>query len=457
MQVRATADAKRLLRSRRLFRRRQTTATERSQATGILVDMEENSRKDTSQLLVSRRAFLYGTAVAGAAATLGLGLSGCGPLGGSDGEVPYLKVPESSLVTLNDFEALESAEGHVQLIGNFELPYGTLVWETDDNVAACLLPTASGTPLAQVALLFLGSGNLETILERAVGAAEHFEIYDVRATSNGVIWTEANILQGLWRVYTAKLHNGGIDGQPQLVDEGDATYDTPTLGAADNRAFWQVVPKSPNDSKLPSLLMGATFGRNDAERVFENARTMGTPPYSASDSITIAPRLDQATTYYQLTNLNSKSGSTEDTMTLPGGMAPLEAGYGQTGFMFSFADIYNYGEGISNLGTYVPLRKPSDGDYSSVKWFGFARTPTAAPAWCNGLLIVKSSYSVCGVDLDEGTYFALDVDNGADDYGDYLASSGTHGNFVTYSNIDHQPIGAPAIHCCRVKVWTTVS
>ena len=157
--------------------------------------------------------------------------------------------------------------------------------------------------------------------------------------------------------------------------------------------------------------------------------------------------------YYQLTNIDAKSGAITDQLTLPHAMAPLEAGYGTNGFMFSFPDIYDYGGAISNLGTYTPLAKPSDGNYDAAQWFGFARTPTAAPAWCDDLLIVKSSYSVCGVDLASGKYFALDVDDGADTYGDYLATSGQHPTFVTYANIDHTPVEGKATHACRVKVW----
>ena len=419
--------------------------------------MEESARQTNGQLLVSRRAFLYGTAAAGVAVAAGLGLAGCSAISVGSDEISYLEVPESSLVTLNDFEVLENPEGVVELVGQYEVPYSTLLWANDDSVAACLLPTSSGSPLAQVGLLFLGSGELETVIERAVSSDERFEIYDVRASSSGIIWTEANILKGTWRVFTAKLADGAIDGSPSLAEEGDATYDMPSLAVAGKRAFWQVVPKSPNDAGLPSRLMAATFGRSGSTCVYENARRMGTPLYSSPESVTIAPRLDRSTTYYQLTNVNAASGEVEDALTLPGGMTPLEAGYGETGFMFSFADIYNYGDGIANLGTYVPLRKASGADYSSTKWFGFARTPTAAPAWCNGLLIVKSSYSVCGVDLNKGTYFVIDVDDGADNYGDYLATSGIHSNFVTFANIDHQPINGPSTHACRVKVWTTVS
>ena len=99
------------------------------------------------------------------------------------------------------------------------------------------------------------------------------------------------------------------------------------------------------------------------------------------------------------------------------------------------------------------MEKPADGNYNNASWFDFARTPTAAPAWCKNLLIVKSTYSVCGVDLNKETYFALEVEDGADTYGEYLASTGANDTFVTYTNVDHAPIDAEAIHACRVKIW----
>lgn len=371
----------------------------------------------------------------------------------SGGEVISLQAPESALVTLNDFEALESSEQRVKLVNTFKLTYGTLVWMNDDNLAACLLPSEKGSPLATVGLLNLGNGNLTTVLSKAVGSKERFEIYDVRATSSGMIWTEANILDGAWRVYAAKL-SGTTAGEPQLLEEGDATYDTPTLAICESRAFWQVLPKAPNDQGLTSRLMGVTLGENNPAVVFESARRMGTPPYSADGSIVISPRLDLPALYYQLTNIDAETGKVLDHLTMPQGMMPLEAGYGSTGFMFSLPDIYNNNTAISNLGTYTPRSKPEDGNYSKARWFGFARTPSAAPAWCGDLLLVKSSYSVCGVDLNASHYFAIDVDDGADTYGDYLATSGTHPTFATYANIDHQPVNAKAIHACYVKLWS---
>lgn len=418
--------------------------------------MNRTQSEPNENLLVSRRAFLYGTAGASAALTLGAGLAGCGVVIPEGDDVSYLEVPESSLYTLNEFEALDGPEGKIQQIGQFEIPYGTLVWADDEDIAACLLPTDSGSPLARIGLLHLGSGTLDTVVKQAVSTDGRFEIYDVRATSAGLIWTEAHALEGTWRIYTARLANGAIEGEPVLVEEGTDDYDTPMLAVTATRAFWQVVPKSPADSGLTSRLMSTPYGNDDSTCVYECGKRMGTPPYSSAESVTITPRVDSSALYYQLTNINAVTGDVVDTLTLPSGMSPLEAGYGNTGFMFSFANIYNYGDGISNLGTYTPMNKPS-GSYSDEMWFGFARTPSAAPAWCNDLLIVKSSYSVCGVDLKERTYFAIDVDDGAENYGDYLATSGVRKLFVTYSNIDHQPIGGTAVHACRVKTWTTLS
>ena len=430
--------------------------------TGGAAPLDQGASDET---LLTRRRFLYGAAGVGAAAAIGAGVYAIRSASDAekgttinvgDVEVPVLEVPEGALTTLNDFQDLESAEGHVQLVGNFDLPYGTLVWVTDDSVAACLLPTDSGSPLSQVGLLSLGNGTMTTALKKAVGTKDHFEIYDVRATSSGLIWTEANIRNGTWRVYCAKT-SGNTPGKSKLLEEGNDAYETPTLAVCKNRCFWQVLPKLPNDAGLTSRLMGATFGKDDATCVYESARRMGTPPYSAGDAVVISPRVDSPTVYHQLTCIDAESGQVSDQLTLPHGMAPLEAAYGTTGFAFSFGNIYDYGGGISNLGTYTPLKRPDGGDYGNASWFGFARTPSAAPAWSSNLLIVKSSYSVCGVDLAAGTYFALDVENGADSYGEYLASQGTRDTFVTFTNIDHQPVNAKETHACRVKVWTPIS
>jgi len=413
----------------------------------------EPTDRSASQTLISRRGFWSGAVGVGTLAAVGVGAAVTKALPDvGDPGISYLEVPDNALTSLAELDVVDDYEDAVTLLGTFELPYGTLVWVNDDDLAACLLPTELGSPLAQIGLLLLGSGTLSTVVQQAVGDDERFEIYDVRATSKGMIWTEANVLEGTWRIYAAPISNA-TPGSPVLLEEGDDAYETPTLAVVGNRAFWQVMPKLPNDQGLASRLMGATFGEDNASCVFESQRRMCTAPYATQDSVVITPRADTSSVYYQLTNVDAKSGAILDQLTLPRAMTPLEAGYGVNGFMFSFPDIYDYGGGISNLGTYTPMEKPADGDYSGSKWFGFARTPTAAPAWCQDLLIVKSSYSVCGVDLKAGSYFAIDVDDGADTYGDYLATTGTRDSFVTYANIDHTPVNGEAKHVCRVKLW----
>ncbi|MBQ9001438.1 MAG: Tat pathway signal protein, partial [Eggerthellaceae bacterium] len=410
------------------------------------------------ETLVSRRRFLYGAIGVGAVAAVGAGAFAMNASrGSSSDEIPYLDAPASALTTLGDFEALESSDGAVQAVSEYDLPYGSLVWANDESIAACLLPTETGSPLAQAGLLFLGSGQVDTVLEKAVSPEGGFEIYDVRANANGMVWTEADIMQGTWRIYTAPLSDGAL-GTPQLAQEGDGAYDTPTITVAGKRAFWLVNAKPVEEGTAPvSRLMAASFGSANADAVYESKRRMATPPYGTSDTVTISPRIDSPSTYYQLTNVDASSGEVRDTLTLPRAIAPIEAGYGPTGFMFSFPDIYDYEGAVANLGTYTPFERPGDGNYNGAQWFDFARTPTAAPAWCGDLLIVKSTYSVCGVDLAARTYFALDVENGADSYGEYLASTGTHDTFVTYTNIDHQPIGEEKVYACRVKVWAPLT
>ena len=105
-------------------------------------------------------------------------------------------------------------------------------------------------------------------------------------------------------------------------------------------------------------------------------------------------------------------------------MKPLEAGYGDTGFMFSFEAIYNFGEGIANLGTYIPAstvqpdtNAEGNASYSLVPWFRHGVTPTAPPAWCGGWIIAKDSYNVCGFSPESKQYFLLEVKSGAPSFG----------------------------------------
>ena len=418
-----------------------------------------SSASDKGDSLLSRRAFLYGAVGVGAAAVVGGGAVAATQLSKSEDEededISYLEVPESSVTSSEDFTNVE-VDGHMTLSASYELDYGTLVWASDDDCAACLIPTEESSPIAQVGLLSLSDGSLSTVLEQAVGNDEGFEIYDVRASSAGLVWTEADILDGTWRVYTATLSGSSL-GTPALAEQGHSSnWDTPTIAAVGDWAFVQVVPKSDGETyDQGTSLLRVAMGSEEPEEIFNSRGRSATSPYATADGVVITPRLDSSTIYHQLTLIDAESAKVQDSMTLPYSMTPLEAGYGQTGFMFSFEDIYDYGDGISNLGTYAPMSAVSNGAYSKAPWFHFNRTPTAAPAWCGGYLMVKSTTQVCGFDLDAGEYFAFDMESGADDYGEYLASTGARDSIVTYTNVDDNPVNGDERTCCVVKVWTT--
>lgn len=416
---------------------------------------------------ISRRSFLRKTAAAIAA------VGTAGALAASEGAIAHfaspeddinkayaadspkdleiLDVAEDAVFTTEQCEFIEDASSVSSVSAQASLPYGTMVWADDDNVAACLLPCETSSPLAQVGLLWLSDGSMETVLEEAVGHSEGFEIYNVRANSHGAIWTEADILNGEWRLYAAKLENGGL-ASPQVVAEGTSEWETPSIAVSDNFAFWQIVPRKEGPrSEESSLLMRASFGSgsDDAKVVYESKGRFACPLSGTADGVTIAPRADVSGTYYQLVQISADSGQAKDTLSLPSSMKPAFISYGSTGFSFAFDSIYSLGGGISNLGTYTP----ANGDTSGT-WFRFPRTPVTTPAWTDGFFVVKSTSVVACVDLEAKRYFTIQPENATQGYGEFLASSGACNRVVTYSNIDYTPINGERICECNVRVWS---
>ncbi|MVN58765.1 twin-arginine translocation signal domain-containing protein [Adlercreutzia equolifaciens] len=439
------------------------------------------------EVLLTRRHFLYGAAGVAALAAVGGGAAWAAGRSSDDDALKTLKVPESAVTAQTALEEMENYEDAVTLAGSAKLPFGTLVWCSDDAVAACLLPTETAKPLAEVGLLDLSSAECTTIIEHAVGEAEGFEIYDVRANAAGVVWTEADILDNLWRVYAASL-SGTTLGEPQLLDEGDVNWEMPTLAVADGYAFWQRLPQLDGNARVEdSRLLRAAFGTADSQVVYASQGRMACAPTSCGDSLALAPRARTSGTYYQLTHLDAATGEVTDACVLPSSMKPMECGWGKTGFSFAFDGIYNYGEGIANLGTYLPMEAPAavsltaanteemaseggeaDGGapylpvtcanpgtetYSAVPWFHFAANPLSAPCWCGDWLMVRGGSFVVAVDLAGRRYAQLPLEEGSGDYNDFLASTHAGTRAVTYCNVDYTPIGGEQQKHCLVRIW----
>ena len=382
----------------------------------------------------TRRQLLAGGVALGAVA---LGVGGAVMLSddSDETEITTLEVSTDAVFTQNDIDddSILDSNGPMSLDGEYELPYGTLVWATSgSNYAACLLPTDSSSPLTQAGVISLADGSYTVVLDGPVSEATGYDIYDVRCEDGGIVWVEANCLTDEWCVYQATLSDASI-GEPVLVDQGQADYDIPSIATAGGRAFWQVLPDSSGSaSKEDSLLKSAAFGQSEVAEVWRSSGRMSTSPYSTGDGIVITPRVDASRVYYQLTLLNAEDGQMLDSLILPTSMAPMEAGYVDGRFTFCFENIYSYGDGIANLGTYVPV---DQGGGSGDSWFRFERTPFTAPAWTGTYFLVKSTMAIVGVDISARTMFSLEYSSACDDYGDYLATTGTSDTIVTYTSI----------------------
>lgn len=398
--------------------------------------------------MLTRRQLLVGAAGVGALIAVGAGAQAFTKSQEAASEIPTLEVPTDALTSLSgdSYSALDG-DAPLSLAGEYKLPYGTLVWANSDSYAACLLPTEGADPLTQAGIIALSDGSVTTALAAPVSTERGFDIYDVRCDDTGMVWVEANCLSGEWRVYQAK-HSKGVLGSAVLVESGDSTYDVPFIAAAGGRAFWQVLPDSSGAAYAEdSLLKSASFGSSDVREDWRSHGRMGTPIYSTGDGVVIAPRADSSGVYYQLTLLQASDGQMQDQLTLPAAMKPLEAGYVNGRFTFSFDAAYSNHEGLSSIGTYAPI---DAGGQSGAEWFCFDRNPTAAPAWTGSYFIVKSTRTVSGVDLAGQKYFSLDCPSGCDDYGDYLATSGTMDSIVTYVAI---PASGSEDAYTLMRVW----
>ena len=71
--------------------------------------------------------------------------------------------------------------------------------------------------------------------------------------------------------------------------------------------------------------------------------------------------------------------------------------------------------------------------------------------------MVKSTRSVVCIDLETDTYFVFDLISGADNYGDYLASTGNRRRILIFSNINSEDISGSASKYCAVRIYTAPS
>ncbi|NTU88805.1 MAG: hypothetical protein HGA54_02710 [Actinobacteria bacterium] len=377
--------------------------------------------------ILSRRTFVRGAAAVAASVSLAasFGLSGCSD--SSEDEIEALVVDEANLVSFSDFTELDAAE-YYTLEGSYILPAGSMLWMASTTFALVLTPGATSRPLSSLGLLDIGTGEYTSILAQAINSATGFEIYEARASSAMVAWTEYNYLSSSWKVYGAPFVSAGQLGDAVLFDEGSVDFDPPLLCVDTDCAIWSVLPYEYGPYKAEdSYVKARSVSATEANLLYTSHGRTITIPERSDNIVTIAPRADSDLVYYVLTALDPYSGEIVAQVTLPQGVRVANAIYMQGAFAFSIEASYDTESAITQVGTYFDL---GDGTY-----FRLGKTPACTPAMCQGYLVVKSGKGTAVIKPREKTYFNLASPDRSWDYGDYLVSSGTCDKIVTYATV----------------------
>lgn len=441
-------------------RARQLEQLKSKQRPSLLREEEERFENITldvegRKVVLTRRHFLYGALGAGAAAIMAAGAVLTDDDGGQgkDG----ITVDRESVIQIDDLKEAER-DSCLTLLAEHTLPSQTLVWAGSDGIACCLAPTDQASPLTRVFILETSTGIQSTVLETAQGQTEGFEVFDARACASGLIWVEANAMEGRWRILAAPLSQELALGDPRVLDEGGPESETPSIAAAGDRAWWQVRPRVPEEKDADegsSVLRRAGFSSGSAEDVWISDGRAACPVAACEGGVAVAVRSSERERAFDLLMFGGKGTGASDSLELPSGMEPCAIGWGPNGFSFCFEGTYDYGEGISDLGTYTPAKPHQAGQgYDGLAWFHFGRTPQCGPCWCeDDWFMVKSTVSVCAVNLEEGIYCSLGTESGCAEWGDYLCSFGTGPTVVTAMQIDRGSSDGQSTGWTLVRVW----
>ncbi|MDR1089354.1 MAG: hypothetical protein LBL23_08835 [Coriobacteriales bacterium] len=413
---------------------------------------------------VSRRGFVIGSAAAaGAAATLGL--DGCTKTDASveltesvqaqfpDAQVEYLAVASSqvqrhtNMITLDSIDYLEEAH-------SFDLPLGSLLYQSSDTRALVVAPGASSQALIRIGFVEFESGSFVPALGQALGSSEDYVIYDARASALAIAWVECNMVHGQWRVYATPLENGTASEQAlqqaQLLDEGEGSYSPPQLAVSGNKIYWTVMPDpngpaSSEDSYLKAAEFSSVKPGAGAEpwTVYTSHGRMITNPLVSGELLTFVPRVDTDAVYYQLTTLDTATDAVQNIAILPPSLRVSDAVWLETGFAFGIEGNYDYADGLSLFGSYQQL---GDGQYLYIN-----KAPVSALVQIKQHSFVKSTKNVLGLDADAGTAIIVDTPQDCVAYGDILAGAGVQNRLVLYTTVTARVGKEKGV--CRVRVF----
>ena len=407
---------------------------------------------------------MAGSVAATASAAAALTLDGCKSTSASEelleevasqfpaAQVEYLNV-DPDLVAPHTDMILTDSEEYLYHTKTFDLPLGSLVYQSSDTHALIVAPGASSKSLIQLGFAELEGGTFTPCLGQALGFKEDYVIYDARASATAIIWVECNMVHGLWRVYAAPVEQGLASEeamqQAQLLDEGEGTYSPPRLAAAEKKAYWTVMPDphgpaSSEDSYLKSVeFTNVKASRNAVVKVvYTSHGRLITNPVVSGDVLTFVPRVDTDGVYYQLTTLDIRSDAVKNIAILPPSVRVSDAVWLKNGFAFGIEANYEHAAGISLFGSYQQL--------GNGRFLYINKMPASAVVEMNRLTYVKSTKNVLALDTDRRAVAIVDTPLDCVTYGDILAGAGKQNRLVLYTTVQSR-IGQDR-GICRVRV-----
>ena len=471
------------------------------------------SSKKVNSGSISRRNFVFGSLAMGIGASLPVVLKCAEGTSKSNlhasnvahatsyYEAPTLAVPVENIVPSSDFNEVEEGEALKILTetAKAELPYGSILFATSPGIATCLCPhEGTAHPLCKALALYTGDATTSVLLNQALLNRAGFDIFDIRISKKGIVWTECNVMSGIWCVFTATFneeqalaevynHSAGANlaqglsfeeasrlgiattsedissatgpgvGLPILKAFGDNQWQSPSIAAVGSYAIWQLMPNKKGDLTAESSTLNKSgFGEDYSEIIYESMGRFSASPFVYKESVVIAPRVPEVTKTYQIKKFNIETLADEDAITLPSGMTPYNIGYGPNGFSFSFLAAYTYGDGISEWGTYYPMDNAGN-NYASpgLKWLHHGTAPTAPVSTAGAYFASKSSISgIILFDTANYRYATIPVESGSENYGTFLASSGDTDFLVTYANVDDLEDTENPRKTCSVRIWS---
>lgn len=418
----------------------------------------------TGAAMSTRRAFAAAAAATTAAAALGIQAaratdSGDGTTDGTDAaedgssatgtEESSATTTSSDGITVTDLLSYQDLSETLtyQPDYSFDLPLGSLPSMDGTSAVAIVRVNDSARPLTVIDCLDIANGIQFNLLSTPVSGTSYAPS-ECHMSSQLVAWAETDNSSDAWNLYAAPYTGTAIAASSAvLLASGDSDWLPVQFSVWEDSVVWQLMP----DPTGPYVTGASTcflwrlgWDADSAQTVWSSPGQFGCAPDINAGIITISPRVNASQgTYYGITALDiDDTSAVLDQLVLPASIRPFYHSRIGGSFAFSIEANYGYGGTFGNMGTYIG---PGSGPFLALQ-----REPSAPVNYVNNLYIIRSQLSYFVFDLAQKTYTRLRAVSGSSDYGDYPATSGTSGVFVTYAMVKDGETGLPSRVITRV-------